>query len=110
MVGAAIAQLVTYRSTLGDTDFTLRAWLPFVVNEIVQSLGITTACIPHIKRFLESLESGMIRVEEPTEEGMGNELHGTGATRASGNSSRNGSSKKLNLALVLSSPNLAENR
>lgn len=65
VVVAAIAQIKVYYSVYGDPDLTLRAWLPVVLNEVVQALGIITACIPHVKQFLDSLESGMIRVEEP---------------------------------------------
>ncbi|KAF2000920.1 hypothetical protein P154DRAFT_434126, partial [Amniculicola lignicola CBS 123094] len=68
VVGAAITQLVLYITSLGSLDVTFRAWLPVVLNGTVQFLRITTSCIPHIKRFLDSLESGMIRVEDPTEE------------------------------------------
>jgi hypothetical protein len=65
VVVVAIAQLPAYYSVRDDRDITLRAWLPVVLNQAVQALGIVTACIPHVKRFLDSLESGIIRVEVP---------------------------------------------
>jgi hypothetical protein len=89
VVGTRVAQLALYKMAMISTDVTLRAWLPLVVNEIVQSLDITTACIPHIKRFLESLKSGMIRVEDPVDERSGLEL------QATINSSNSGRSTKL---------------
>lgn len=81
MVGARISQNCLYNIAINDPDVTQSAWLPVVMNQIAQSFSITTACIPHIKRFMESLESGMIRVEDPHNVGNNVELHPT--TRSS---------------------------
>ena len=39
-------------------------------NQLVQNLGIITACVPYIKPFLESLESGMIRTDDLRRRGV----------------------------------------
>ncbi|KAL5404780.1 hypothetical protein PMIN03_008915 [Paraphaeosphaeria minitans] len=97
-----MAQVVIYHKSAVRQDMTLHLWLPVVLNEVVQSMQISAACIPHIKRFLESLESGMIRVEEPEAQG-GTELQNTGRTGASGGSGRSGLSAKLTLGLRIPS-------
>lgn len=102
VVGVTIAQVVVHHKSVDLHDVTLNLWLPVVLNEVVQSMQISAACIPHIKRFLENLESGMIRVEEP-EAQRGTELQDTGRTGASGSSGGSGLSAKLTLGLRISS-------
>ncbi|KAI1500854.1 hypothetical protein F5X99DRAFT_384658, partial [Biscogniauxia marginata] len=38
-------------------------WLPVVSNQIVLCTSIVTACLPYLRPFMESLESGIVRVE-----------------------------------------------
>ena len=90
VVVAAIAQLETHYSVHDDPDLTLRVWLPVMLNEVVQALGIITACIPHVRRFLDSLESGMIRVEEPT--AANSEIEGSELADLSGRQDGSGGS------------------
>ena len=76
-------QLVYLRRASGSEDFTYRVWPAVLCNQLVQDLSIITACVPYIKPFLESLESGMIRTDD---------LRRRGVTAAYGyNSSRSGS-------------------
>ena len=64
-------------------------------NQLVQNLGIITACVPYIKPFLESLESGMIRTDD---------LRRRGVTAAYGyNSDRSGNDRPFGSASAASS-------
>ena len=45
-------------------DPTYSNWQNVLTGVIVQSLGIITSCIPYLKPLLESLESGMIRIDD----------------------------------------------
>ncbi|KAF2469393.1 uncharacterized protein BDR25DRAFT_288944 [Lindgomyces ingoldianus] len=96
VVGATIAQLYVYYQSFDSLDITLRAWLPALLNQLIQSLSISTACIPHLKRFLDSLESGMIRVREPSR--MDNSQVGTELGGVGGSNSTRASSKKQRIS------------
>lgn len=39
-------------------------WRTTISNQLVQCLSIATACIPYLKPFLDSLESGLLRVDD----------------------------------------------
>jgi len=60
----------------------------------VQNLGIITACIPYIKPFLESLESGMIRTDDLRRRGDGVYASGSNSHIMNNLSSGTGISKK----------------
>ena len=45
-------------------DLTYRLWTAVLCNQLVQNVGIATSCVPYIKPFFESLESGMIRTDD----------------------------------------------
>ncbi|KAL8959111.1 MAG: hypothetical protein Q9193_003968 [Seirophora villosa] len=47
----------------GTADAAFDTWPVVLSAQVVQSLSIITACIPCLKPFLESLESGMMRVD-----------------------------------------------
>ena len=70
VIAAAIAQLLYLHRASGSEDFTYRVWPAVLCNQLVQNLGIITACIPYIKPFLESLESGMIRTDDLRRRGV----------------------------------------
>ena len=44
----------------GGHDPTFDLWLPTLAVQVIQNLSIITACIPYLKPFLESLETGML--------------------------------------------------
>ncbi|KAK2750743.1 hypothetical protein FQN57_002816 [Myotisia sp. PD_48] len=65
VVGAAIAQLgVFWNHTYmnHNTNAARNAWVPVIINQVVICLSIVTACLPYLKTFMESLESGVTRV------------------------------------------------
>lgn len=64
LIASAIAQLVFLHRKAATTDLTYRLWPVVVCNQLVQNIGIVTSCVPYIKPFFESLESGMIRTDD----------------------------------------------
>lgn len=58
-----MAQLVLRNETWSLSDVTFPVWKSAVANQVVQCLAITTICIPYLKPFLDSLESGQMRVD-----------------------------------------------
>ncbi|KAL9023803.1 MAG: hypothetical protein Q9196_006963 [Gyalolechia fulgens] len=68
---AIIVQLVYVNRTRDSADETFDTWPTLLCAETVQSLSIITACIPCMKPFLESLESGMLRSDDLRRRGMG---------------------------------------
>ncbi|KAL8900183.1 MAG: hypothetical protein Q9207_005819 [Kuettlingeria erythrocarpa] len=68
-----------YTGVAGATsDTTFETWPVVLSAEVVQSLSIITACVPCLKPFLDSLESGMIRVDDLRRRGMGG-VYGSGS-------------------------------
>lgn len=63
VVGATIAQLVVFLEIFSFSDPTKTSWVPVVLNQVTLALSTTTACAPYLKPFMESLESGVVRVE-----------------------------------------------
>lgn len=59
---AAIAQLAAFWHAAESQDFTLAQWLPVILNQTTVAMSYITACIPYLKPFMESLETGMIHV------------------------------------------------
>ncbi|KAJ8132524.1 hypothetical protein O1611_g1101 [Lasiodiplodia mahajangana] len=63
IVGLALTQLTIFLKTFPSFDITKDSWLPTVLNQATLSTSVVTACGPYLRPFMESLESGMARVE-----------------------------------------------
>lgn len=61
MIAATIVRLVYLYQRSNPRDSTLTNWTIVLCAQAIQNLSIITACVPYLKPFLESLESGMIR-------------------------------------------------
>lgn len=70
MITAIIAQLVYLNRNPGSDDYTFDSWPMVLSSQSVQSLSIITACIPYLKPFLASLETGMIRADDLRRRGI----------------------------------------
>lgn len=68
---------------------------------VVQCLSILTICIPNLKPFLDSLESGQIRIDDLRRQGKSSS-NGYGSYQRSGNKSGQHSSSKNGQAAVRS--------
>ena len=60
VVAATITHLEWLKIISGGHDATFDLWLPTLAVQVIQNLSIITACIPYLKPFLESLETGML--------------------------------------------------
>lgn len=60
----AIIELVFRNRIAGSEDLTSKSWPIVITVQTVQTLSIITACIPYLKPFFASLESGMIRADD----------------------------------------------
>ena len=87
-------QLVYLHRASGSEDFTYRVWPAVLCNQLVQNLGIITACVPYIKPFLESLESGMIRTDDLRRRGV-TAAYGYDSSRSGSRSASSSVSHKL---------------
>lgn len=56
-------------------------WPVVLCDVITQNLSITAACIPHLKPFIQSLESGMIRTDDLRRLGLSS-AYGYGSGKA----------------------------
>ena len=63
-IGAMVAQLYYLNLTSGTSDFTFDLFSVAMINQIVVALSIFTACVPYMRPFFESLETGMIRNDD----------------------------------------------
>jgi hypothetical protein len=63
VVAAAIIEIVYVRRLVYDENFLNNVWPTVMLMGIVQVASIMTACIPFLKPFLMSLESGFLRAD-----------------------------------------------
>lgn len=63
-MGAIVCELVFRNRIAGSEDYTFASWPVVICSQFVQALSIMTACVPYLKPFFASLESGMIRSDD----------------------------------------------
>ncbi|KAM0446196.1 hypothetical protein ACHAQK_001112 [Fusarium lateritium] len=69
-VTPAIAAQIHYSNkTFASADHSFAIWPASVAIQLVQCLAILTVCLPNFKPFLDSLESGQIRVDDLRRQG-----------------------------------------
>ncbi|KAJ3496005.1 hypothetical protein NLG97_g2980 [Lecanicillium saksenae] len=64
IIPAAVCHIVYIQraaTAFKTTNDTFEFWPPVIIKQVVQCLSIATACIPYLKPFLDSLESGQMR-------------------------------------------------
>lgn len=66
---AIIAQIYLTQRANRSTDYSFAIWDSTVAIELVQCLALVTVCIPNLKPFLDSLESGQIRIDDMRRQG-----------------------------------------
>jgi hypothetical protein len=88
---AAIAwQMVALNRATGSSDLTYALWSVATAMVLTQCLSIVTACIPYLKPFYQSLESGMIRSDDMRRRG---DIFGGGYYYKSDNNNNNNHSQ-----------------
>ena len=70
VIGPAVCQVVFYLQLGHSSDLSLDSWKLVICTQLMQSVSITTACIPQFRPFLDSLESGLIRSDDFRRRGM----------------------------------------
>ncbi|KAI0472263.1 hypothetical protein F4859DRAFT_504922 [Xylaria cf. heliscus] len=63
IIGIALAQLAAFLNAFPSSNLTMDLWLPTILNQATLSASVVTASIPYLRPFMESLESGIARVE-----------------------------------------------
>ena len=61
---AAIAYLVLLHDGANSMNITLGIWPIIIVTQFIQDLSIVATCVPYLKPFFVSLQSGMIRNDD----------------------------------------------
>lgn len=94
VIAATVVQVYfLLNRTSGAYDLTYDPWIVVLLAEIVLTLSLVTACVPYLKPFMESLETGMIRASGgATSRGHG---FGFGDRSTSGRSKQYGYATKL---------------
>ncbi|EFY91775.1 hypothetical protein MAC_02060 [Metarhizium acridum CQMa 102] len=90
---ALVFQIIYSGKSLATTDPSFDMWEWSVIMAVVQCLNILTICIPNLKPFLDSLQSGQIRVDDLRRQGKSSS-NGYGSHQGSGNKS--GQSRRSN--------------
>ena len=80
VIAAAVARVIYLNDAFKSTDYTFAIWPAALCSAVLQSLSIITACIPYLKPFLESLESGLIRSDDLRRMGM-TDMYGNGTEK-----------------------------
>ncbi|TAQ86144.1 hypothetical protein B7494_g5541 [Chlorociboria aeruginascens] len=60
VIGAVITHLYFQWRLKSSDDTTSQKWPQIVASQTIQSMNVVTACIPYLKPFYESLQSGML--------------------------------------------------
>ena len=92
VVPAIACQIYFSNQSLNSTDPTFTMWQAVIATQIVQCLSIVTACVPYLKPFLDSLESGQLRADNLRRRGKTG-VSGYGGS-GSNSSSRNNAAPK----------------
>lgn len=82
-MAAIAAQIVYLNRESGSQDPSLNFWPTAISTQAVLNLSIITACIPYLKPFFESLESGMIRSDDLRRRGI-KLPYGSGSGKSAG--------------------------
>ncbi|KAL2037448.1 hypothetical protein N7G274_009728 [Stereocaulon virgatum] len=69
VIAATITQL-SYLHSSFRSDFTLSSFPYVICTQVVQALSFTTACIPYLQPFLESLKTGLLWTEDIQRQGQ----------------------------------------
>ncbi|KFA69709.1 hypothetical protein S40285_08106 [Stachybotrys chlorohalonatus IBT 40285] len=69
VIPAAAAQIYFTGRAYQSEDRTFSLWEVTIAAQLVQCLAIFTVCAPNLKPFLDSLESGQIRVDDMRRQG-----------------------------------------
>lgn len=87
VVPAIACQIYYSNMSLNSTDPTFVMWQAVVAMQIVQCLSIVTACVPYLKPFMVSLESGQMRADDLRRRGKTgvSGYGGSGSNRSGGN-------------------------
>ncbi|KAI0412116.1 hypothetical protein F5X98DRAFT_382917 [Xylaria grammica] len=64
VIAALIWQIVESRNISDRQDPTFLYWTFAISTSVTQNLAVVVACIPYLKPFLDSLESGLIRSDD----------------------------------------------
>ncbi|KAI0977178.1 hypothetical protein F4678DRAFT_412104 [Xylaria arbuscula] len=62
VVGITSVQLAVFRSSTQDPVHVQGSWLILALNQGIISSSVITACIPHLKPFMQNLQSGVMQV------------------------------------------------
>ncbi|KAJ4154142.1 hypothetical protein LMH87_010605 [Akanthomyces muscarius] len=64
-----VSQILFFRRSFSTADPTFDMWELTIINAVVTCTSILAICIPNLKPFLDSLESGQIRVDDLRRQG-----------------------------------------
>ncbi|TQV90437.1 PTH11-like integral membrane protein [Cordyceps javanica] len=66
---AVVAQIIFLKRSFSTTDPTFDTWELTIITAVVSCISILAVCVPNLKPFLDSLESGQIRVDDLRRQG-----------------------------------------
>ncbi|KAA6413953.1 MAG: hypothetical protein FRX48_02315 [Lasallia pustulata] len=64
VIAATIGQIVCINQRAASEDQIFGLWQASISTQVVQCLAIVTSCIPYLKPFMKSLESGLMRADD----------------------------------------------
>ncbi|KAH8684043.1 hypothetical protein BGZ61DRAFT_507586 [Ilyonectria robusta] len=69
VVPAVAVQIYYSNKAFASDDLSFSLWEASITIQLVQCLAIFTVCVPNLKPFLDSLESGQIRIDDLRRQG-----------------------------------------
>lgn len=70
VIAAVICQIVYHNRIKPSSDLTFDIWPVTVCTQLIQCLSVLTTCFVYLRPFLGSLETGFIKIRDPSLRGI----------------------------------------
>ncbi|KAL8897668.1 MAG: hypothetical protein Q9207_007098 [Kuettlingeria erythrocarpa] len=102
VVAAVVAQLAFFNSAFRSEQAIFDLWSEIICTEVVETLSVMTACVPHLKRFFDSIESGMLRNDDLRRRGLASDdVYAASMSRQAASSAMGPARETINLNMHL---------
>ncbi|KAG9228438.1 hypothetical protein BJ875DRAFT_500727 [Amylocarpus encephaloides] len=77
VIGAIAAEISFLQQSASSSDISFKSWQRAICSQLMLCLSISTACIPYLRPFLDSLESGLLKNDDLRRRGVASAYYST---------------------------------